>query len=312
MLGTYFNRTGNGEYGYGPGQFCTDDVETRVGGMYTKARPASRECHSTLLWGRVFGETGSGSGSGAAPGYRFDFGGFQAGADLYRTARDSAGLYVGAATLQSDVRVNNGRIGMDAYGVGGYWTHRDPAGWYTDLVLQGNWYENIHVSSLAGQSYDTQGWGVTASAETGYAFALGGDYSIIPQAQLVYQRTSIDGMTGSFGQISYGATNEIYGRLGARLAKNWLTNDRRAVTTWLDANIWHQFGDDAITTFTSLQGNYPTTVATSLGGTWAQIGVGLSGQITHNVGVFGGVDYNVGVDHSAHSLSGRAGIKVSW
>jgi autotransporter family porin len=61
-----------------------------------------------------------------------------------------------------------------------------------------------------------------------------------------------------------------------------------------------------------LQGTYPTTVATSLGGTWAQIGVGLSGQITHNVAVFGGVDYNVGIDHSGHSVGGRLGIKVTW
>jgi len=32
--------------------------------------------------------------------------------------------------------------------------------------------------------------GITASAETGYALRLGGGYSVIPQAQLVYQRTN--------------------------------------------------------------------------------------------------------------------------
>jgi len=29
------------------------------------------------------------------------------------------------------------------YGFGGYRTHRDPVGWYTDLVLQGNLYDSI-------------------------------------------------------------------------------------------------------------------------------------------------------------------------
>jgi outer membrane autotransporter protein len=317
MLGTATARN-DGSFG----EFCADDVETQPG-VYVKARPPKVECN-TLLWGRMFGATGSagsgGNGNGgfgsAGPAYTFDYGGFQAGADLYRTARDKAGLYAGAATLQSNVMGVNGGlaglVGLDAYGVGGYWTHRDPTGWYTDLVLQGNWYENIHAQSLAGQSFDPQGWGITASVETGYQVALGGGYSVIPQAQLVYQRTSIDGGTDQFGRISFGATDEIYGRLGARFAKDWLTNDGRTVTTWVDTNFWHQFGADAQTTFTNLQGLDPTTVSASLGGTWAQVGLGLSGQLTRNVSIFGRADYNISLDQPGHSLGARAGVKVTW
>ena len=318
--GEAFDRVGD----LGPGQFCADDVETRKPGMYTKARPTNVQCN-TLLWGRVFGETGSAGGGGgsanngfgnAGPAYSFDYGGFQAGADLYRTARDNAGLYAGGATLQSDVRTVSGgpagRVSMDAYGVGGYWTHRDPGGWYTDLVLQGNWYENIRAHSVAGQSLNTNGWGITASAETGYVLALGDGYSVIPQGQLIYQRTDIQGGVDQFGRISYGATDEIYGRLGARFAKGWLTSDGRTVTTWAETNFWHQFGDDAQTTFATLQGANPTTFAASLGGTWAQLGLGLSGQLTRNVSVFGITDYNVALSQPGHSLGGRAGVRVAW
>lgn len=200
---------------------------------------------------------------------------------------------------------------MDAYGGGVYWTHRQPGGWYTDLVLQGNRYENIRANSLVGPSFGTQGWGIAASAETGYTIELHDGYSVIPQGQLVYQRTSIDSVVGQFGHISFGETDEIYGRLGARFAKGWHTTDGRTVTTWVDANIWHQFGDKALTTFTMLQGA-PTTVEASLGGTWAQIGLGLSGQITHNVGIFAHIDYNMAINEPGSGVGGRVGAKVVW
>jgi len=201
---------------------------------------------------------------------------------------------------------------MDAYGFGGYWTHRDPSGWYTDLVLQGDWYDNIHAHTVGGQSFNTHGWGLTASAEAGYALALGSGYSVIPQGQLIYQRTNIQGGGDQFGQISFAATDEVYGRLGGRLAKGWLTNDGRVVTTWAETNVWHQFGGDAKTTFATLEGTNPTTFAASLGGTWAQIGLGISGQFTRNVSIFGVTDYNVALSQPGHSIGGRAGVRVNW
>jgi len=313
-------------YGYGPGQLCADDVENRKPDVYYKAQKPKVQCN-TLLWGRVLGETGSAGGgvganggfSNAGPAYTFDYGGFQAGADLYRNSRNNAGLYAGAATLRSDVMTATGGpagwLGMDAYSVGAYWTHRDPQGWYTDLVLQGSWYEHIHTRSVAGQSFDTQGWGLTASAETGYVIALGSGYSIIPQAQLVYQRTDIDGGADEFARISFGATDEVYGRLGSRFAKNWLTNDGRVVTTWAETDVWHQFSGDFNTTFASLQGTNPVTFSTKgvgLGTTWGQFGLGISGQLTHNVNIFGVADYNVAFDQPGHSLGGRAGVRVNW
>ena len=319
MLGSVWARDGS----FGPGEFCADPTDPRKDGLYVKARRPLDECH-TLLWGRVFGEVGSagsgGDGQGglgkAGPAYNFQYGGVEAGADLYRSARDRAGLYAGVVTGQADVAgVTNawaGRVGMDSYGFGGYWTHRDPGGWYTDVVLQGNWYDNIRANTVGGQSIGTQGWGITVSGETGYAVALGGSWSVIPQAQLVYQRIALDGAADQFGRIDYPATDEVYGRLGTRLAKGWVGNDGRLITTWLDTNFWHQFGNDAHTTFTDLQGLNPTTLSASLGGTWAQVGLGLSGQVTRNVSIFGTGDYNLALTQPGHSLGGRAGVRFTW
>jgi len=135
---------------------------------------------------------------------------------------------------------------------------------------------------------------------------------VIPQGQIIYQRTDIDGGADQFGRISFGTTDEVYGRLGGRFAKGWLTNDGRTVTTWTEANIWHQFGNNAQTTFSTLEGNFPTSFGVGLGGTWAQVGLGLSGQVTRNVNVFGIADYNVALSQPGHSLGGRAGVRIAW
>ena len=43
-----------------------------------------------------------------------------------------------------------------------------------------------------------------------------------------------------------------------------------------------------------------------------QIGLGLSGQLTRNVSLFGRTDYNIALDQPGHSLGARAGLKVVW
>jgi outer membrane autotransporter protein len=271
----------------------------------------------------MFGQSGSFGGNGGngefgkgGPAYSFDYAGFQTGVDLFRTMFDNAGFLAAAITSRSDIKTTNGgaagRLNMEAYGFGAYWTHRAPTGWYTDLVLQGNLYDNIRAASSAGQSFNTSGWGITASAEAGYVIALGNGYNVVPQGQLIYQRTSLSGGADQFGRIDYDATNEVYGRLGARFAKGWPTNDGRSVTTWVDANLWRQFGGDAKTTFSTLQGANPTAVGASLGGSWAQIGLGISGQITDKLSVFGAADYNISLDQPGHSVGGRTGIRFTW
>jgi outer membrane autotransporter protein len=205
-----------------------------------------------------------------------------------------------------------GHLTMGGYGFGGYWTHCDPNGWYTDFVLQGNWYEDIRTRSETGIGFDTRGWGITTSVETGYVFTLGNGCSLIPQGQLIYQHTNISGGADSYGQIHFGETDEVYGRLGARLAKGWFNGNGRTRTAWLDTNFWSQFSDNATATFSALDGTNSTTIWTPLGGTWAQIGLGLSSELARNVNAFGVIDYNVVLNHPGDSLGGRLGIEITW
>ena len=320
MVGTLFTRTGN-YYGYGMGR---DNATAGRSGMQPSTQPSRDSKHDHMLWSRVFGETGRNGGGGGngnfgfgrnGPAYTFTYGGVQLGADLFRGEKDVLGLYLGATELHSRVKTASGRfagtVDMDTLNVAGYWTHYDPSGWYTDLVLQGDWYADIRSHSAHGEKFSTHGWGLTASAETGYAidFLEGAKkFSMIPQAQVIYQYTDIQDSSDKYGRIHYGQTNAFYGRLGDRLSKTWSSG----VSTWAEANLWHQFGSDAKTTFRALDGSHPTTISARLGGTWAQAVLGVSVPITKHVKVFGAMDYNIGISHSSQSVGGQVGVQISW
>jgi len=319
------SRMGRAMMGEGSlGQFCLETAAPEQ----EYAAGKLNGCRSGI-WGRVFGETGTWGGSNStaqlnsngtlgngSSAYNFTLGGFQTGADLYRTARDNAGLFAGAGRLDATVRGldggNAGRVGMDSYAAGGYWSHHGPGGWYADLLLQGTRYDNVRATTFGGTSISTNGTGFAASGKTGYWIALGGGNFIVPQAQLIYQHTSINGAADAFSLINFGAIDELYARLGVRLTRDWAANSGSMVTTWVDVNVWRQFGDDATTTFASLQGVHSATFASSLGDTWGQLRLGISGDVMRNVSVFGIGDYNVAFNQPGHSLGGHVGAKVHW
>ncbi|MCL2714065.1 MAG: autotransporter outer membrane beta-barrel domain-containing protein [Alphaproteobacteria bacterium] len=320
-LGTAFSRSAD----FGPGSFCVDDArpapEAPSRTAARKASAATDPCNS-FVWGRLFGETGAaggGSANGAfgrfGPRNSFDQAGVVTGADLYRTSRDRIGFYGSAATASATVSDAGagraGYLGMNAYGFGSYWSHRDPGGWYSDVSLQGSRYDNVRASSSSGSFASSSGWGVAASAETGYVALLGQGYSIIPQAQLIYQRIDLGGGLTPLGAIAFAPTDEYYARVGGRFNRVWQNSGGCAVSTWAEANIWHQFGDTG-TRFSNFDSSNPIGLGSDLGGTWAQIGLGIAGQLSRSVSLFGSADYNIAFSQPGHSLGGRAGLRLAW
>ena len=125
-------------------------------------------------WARAFGHWGHRDGPGiyiAGPSFDYGLGGVQMGFDLYRNedqygGRNNAGLYAGYGHTDVDVEHNllgltlkGGTDKLDAFSVGGYWTHFGPSDWYVDGVLQGTWYD-IDMNSRRGlRDGETDGWG---------------------------------------------------------------------------------------------------------------------------------------------------------
>jgi outer membrane autotransporter protein len=330
MLGTYTQRTGDSGHrfdmqcaqsgGGSGGSGGGGSGGSGGGGSGGGGSEAAAPCRA---WARAFGETGefgrTRAGSAHAkdgPAYRYDYGGMQAGVDLLHTPADKAGIYAGAATLRARVKhfdgSRAGRVSMQSVSLGAYWTHHNPAGWYTDLTAQASTYQNIKTRSDAGARLDTHGTGLTASAEVGWVIGLGRDLTVVPQAQLAYQRTGLSNGGDGIGQIQYRATREVHGRVGANVVKTWPREDGRVFTAWAGAHLWRQFGGRAKTTFASLRGENPVTIPASLGGAWAQMEVGLSGQINRAVSLYGAATYNQMLDQHGHGIGLQAGVRIRW
>ena len=55
-------------------------------------------------------------------------------------------MFLGYARADGDVKgfamgqegYGAGKLAIDAYSLGGYWTHVGPGGWYTDTVIMGS------------------------------------------------------------------------------------------------------------------------------------------------------------------------------
>ena len=124
-------------------------------------KPALTPCpfFSPSVWGRFFGETVNNHYQAFAdPHASGNLGGFQGGIDLLRGplilgGHDRAGLYGAYGDVSADVSglvtnpaatayifTHTGSLNLNAWSLGGYWTHVGPGGWYLNADLQGTWY----------------------------------------------------------------------------------------------------------------------------------------------------------------------------
>lgn len=65
---------------------------------------------------------------------------------------------------------HTGKVNLNAYSGGAYWTHYGPGGWYIDAVLQGTHYDGDATTQNA--RLPISGSGFATSLETGYPFSL--------------------------------------------------------------------------------------------------------------------------------------------
>lgn len=320
VLGTYHDRAGE------------DYMLSVPGNVLQGYQPPEEDEHR--LWARAFTSSGKAGDSSSlqsrhrefqkdGPRYDYDLDGIQLGLDLHRSldedgARNIAGAYFAASRMKADIDAiqggQGGKVSMDGYSLGAYWTHLAPSRWYLDAVGQLTRYDNVRAKASGGETVKPDGWGFAASLEGGYPFQLDEKWSLEPQAQLVYQYVDLGGSTHDrYGRIDFKDSDALYGRLGARLARNWEKEDGREHAFWLRANLWHDFGAEADTTFSAPDGQNAVKLHTGLGGTWGQVGAGFNTQFRDNLNAFLAVDYEQSLENSrAHGVSGRIGLQYTW
>ncbi|WP_426703068.1 autotransporter-associated beta strand repeat-containing protein [Rhodanobacter sp. Col0626] len=236
-------------------------------------------------------------------------------------SENGAGKLVGGASLQyghDNANVHSaygdGRINSRAYGIGTALTWYGDNGFYVDG--QAHWlsFNSDLRSHTLGRLLvdDNHADGYALSAETGQSFHLSDVWSIVPQAQVTYGKTSFD----SF--------NDVYGT-GVR-QQNGNTGVARAGAT-LDYLHTRQGAGGAVVThlyvIANVYNNFQNSAQVSVAGTdfttrnerwWGGLGVGgaidwASGRYS----IYGEVQAQSGLSHGdSHAMNGTLGFRMRW
>ncbi|MFJ3263954.1 autotransporter outer membrane beta-barrel domain-containing protein [Pseudomonas sp. NPDC086581] len=277
----------------------------------------------SLGWGRLIYQKGKDSlGDGADYDYRIQA--FQVGADLYRHedtdgSTDQAGLSLQAGRINGSVDHSNGQDAGDdtlrSYGIGGYWTHFGPKGWYLDGVLQLNRFD-LKASGNESNSLKTRGHGVTASLEAGYPLKLDSDKTlhVEPQAQLIVSKLKLDNSHDDAADVRFDDVDSLTGRLGVRIDKDWFREDdkgkQQRTSVWVRPSVWHEFKGKAKTEFSSADGYIP--FGAEMDGSWGELNLGVDYQLNDRTSVTGSLGFQKSFDGEGRSYEGILGIKVKF
>jgi outer membrane autotransporter protein len=270
-------------------------------------------------WARAFGGNYKQTLDGdAQPHFNGDLSGAQVGQDVYThinaaNTQDRLGLFAGYTHAHGDVQGSvggfndskAGRLSVDAYSVGGYWTRVGASGWYVDTVLMNTWLD-IDTDSKADRSASTNAITSSASLETGYPIPLSANWKLEPQAQIIYQRTRVDDFDDDISSVKLRNDNAVTGRLGTRLQGDFQSGG----TQWrpyAGVNLWRAFTG----TNTLVLGG--DSVDTDRGGTSLEMALGVTAQVGERLALYGKVAYTTSVDSNyLRTTTGLVGVRYAW
>ncbi|EKS6886131.1 autotransporter outer membrane beta-barrel domain-containing protein [Enterobacter bugandensis] len=250
----------------------------------------------------------------------------QMGGDIAQWSSDGEnryhlGVMAGYANQKSNARNhlngNKADSSINGYSLGiyGTWLQDNEAktGAWVDTWLLYNWFDNTVSGKSAGsESYKSKGF--TASVEGGYTWKLGERdertaYYIQPKAQAIWMGVKADDLTESNGtRVTGEGDGNIQTRLGARaFIKGHSTLDdgkERTFEPFIEAN-WIHNTETFGATLNGVRVNQAGT--RNIG----ELKVGVDGQLSRNVNLWGNVAQQVGDDGYSDS-SAMLGLKVSF
>ncbi len=150
----------------------------------------------------------------------------------------------GDATVKDGAGAFRGTIINKSAGVGGSLTWLMSNGFYADLLGLGSFHD-IDVTTVAAAG-STDGDTIAGSVEMGYRFNVNG-LSVVPQAQLIYQNTSIDSYTDSGGTtFAFADADYLEGRFGLGFEHNYaMTMADGIFRTHGGIDVVHEFDNES-------------------------------------------------------------------
>ncbi|MFC0246746.1 autotransporter outer membrane beta-barrel domain-containing protein [Falsochrobactrum ovis] len=247
---------------------------------------------------------------------------FQAGVDGMLHENENGTLiggvfvqYVHGKTKTKSVH-GDGEISTDGYGFGGTLTWYGNEGFYVDAQAQATWYDSDLSSRIANLGFTSgnDGFGYALSLESGKRFAIDPQWSVTPQAQLVYSHVDFDSFTDVFGAaVSLDRGESLQGRLGITLdhENSWQNamgmTDRAHV--YGIANLYYEF----------LSGTRVDVAGTSFASEKDRLwgGLGIGGSYNWNddkYSIYGEGIVNTSLNNfgDSYTLKGNIGFRVKW
>lgn len=249
----------------------------------------------------------------------------QMGSDLAQWSTDGLdrwhlGLMAGYANSRnrttSALNNHDSRGKVDGYSVGLYGTwyanELDKSGSYVDTWLLYNWFDNtVNGQYQASEAYKSKG--ITAAVEAGYSLKVGESqqltYWIQPKAQAVWMDVQADDHRERNGtQVKADTSGNLMTSLGARAyfnRKPTVETDKMAgIQPFVEAN-WIHHSHSPRVTMGEVQNDVQGVKDL------AELKVGVEGQLTSRLTVWGNVSGQMGSDRYRNA-QGMVGVKYNW
>ncbi|MBK3744942.1 autotransporter outer membrane beta-barrel domain-containing protein [Paraburkholderia aspalathi] len=302
-------------------------LRDRTGGRYEvdKTQLTQQE-RDELVWGRIEMVHGHYAPQGAATKNTFDLDIWQAkaGIDGQFQETDSGQLFGSVwltyANAKTDVSspFGRGEIGTDGYGLGAATTWYGNNGIYVDAQGHVSWYNSDLTSDTLGHviasSKRANGYGV--SLEAGQRLSLDENWSVTPQAQLVYSAVKFDGFQDIYQtHISGVDIDSLSLRIGfaANYQQSWRGehDDLTRLNIYGIANLYR----DILQKNQYMEISRTKVFIGETEKTWGEIGIGSTYDWGNDkYALYGNVTTATGLDDFArqYTVSGKLGIQVKW
>lgn len=198
---------------------------------------------------------------------------------------------------------NTGSANVDMLALGGYYTQYKADGSYLDLV--GNWMHfNNRYSTINGDSYGNNAWGLSLSAEAGKPKFLKNNWKLEPQAQLIWQYLHSSSYNDAVTFVDPGNHNALRGRVGFRLSHQ--KDEKGSSVFYFTGNIIHDFtGYQSITIGADqIKENWSRT--------WWSLGIGGQRLVKENLYLYGDVRYEHSFGGGRSSWVGTGGLRYQF